>query len=209
MTFLIIKKTYLYNFDPLEPHFCIVKLGFTGVYIIFLISAQNIDCGYSLEPPRRGGSNEYHNLCFEQKYGKYLSFLSENFQFLEMEFSIYLNRCVFVMISNCVRDKIPDNVQFQIPPITSSQVSTFIRRFDLTKATGLDKVGPRILKLACDVISPSIAFLINKSIQTSQFSQQLKMAEVFPIFKSGQKTDHQIITPFRSYQLYLIGLTGP
>ena len=28
------------------------------------ISAQNIDCGYSLEPPRQGGSNEYHNLCF-------------------------------------------------------------------------------------------------------------------------------------------------
>ena len=26
---------------------------------IFPISAQNIDCGYSLEPPRRGGSNEY------------------------------------------------------------------------------------------------------------------------------------------------------
>ena len=25
---------------------------------------QNIDCGYSLEPPRRGGSNEYHNLYF-------------------------------------------------------------------------------------------------------------------------------------------------
>ena len=26
---------------------------------IFHISAQNIDCGYSLEPPRRGGSNKY------------------------------------------------------------------------------------------------------------------------------------------------------
>ena len=23
------------------------------------VSAQNIDCGYSLEPPHRGGSNEY------------------------------------------------------------------------------------------------------------------------------------------------------
>ena len=23
------------------------------------MSAQNIDCGYSLEPPRRGGSDEY------------------------------------------------------------------------------------------------------------------------------------------------------
>ena len=35
-----ITKTYLYNFDPLKPHFYIVKLWFTGVYIIFLISAQ-------------------------------------------------------------------------------------------------------------------------------------------------------------------------
>ena len=26
---------------------------------ILHISAQNIDCGYPLEPPRRGGSNEY------------------------------------------------------------------------------------------------------------------------------------------------------
>ena len=35
-----ITKTCLYNFGPLKPHFCIVILGFTGVYIIFLISAQ-------------------------------------------------------------------------------------------------------------------------------------------------------------------------
>ena len=35
-----ITKTRLYNFDPLKPHFYIVKLGFTGVYIILLISAQ-------------------------------------------------------------------------------------------------------------------------------------------------------------------------
>ena len=41
----IITKTYLYNFDPFKPHFYIVKLGFTRVYIIFHISAQNIDCG--------------------------------------------------------------------------------------------------------------------------------------------------------------------
>ena len=47
-----ITKTCLYNFDPLKPHFYIVKLGFTGVDIIFRISAQNIDCGCSLELPR-------------------------------------------------------------------------------------------------------------------------------------------------------------
>ena len=37
---VIITKTSLYNFDPLKPHFYLVKLGFTGVYIILLISAQ-------------------------------------------------------------------------------------------------------------------------------------------------------------------------
>ena len=31
---------------------------------IFLSSAQNIDCGYSLEPPWRGGSNEYPQSMF-------------------------------------------------------------------------------------------------------------------------------------------------
>ena len=69
-----ITKTCLYNFDPLKPQFYIVKLGFTGVYIIFLISAQKhrlwvlvrtaSACGYSLEPPRRGGSNEYPQSMF-------------------------------------------------------------------------------------------------------------------------------------------------
>ena len=31
---------------------------------IFLIFAQNIDCGYTLEPPQRGGSNEYPQSMF-------------------------------------------------------------------------------------------------------------------------------------------------
>ena len=31
---------------------------------IFHISAQNMDCGYWLEPPRRGGSNEYPQSMF-------------------------------------------------------------------------------------------------------------------------------------------------
>ena len=81
-----ITKTYLYNFDPLKPHFYIVKLGFTGVYIIFLISAQIEAVLTSI-----------HNLCFEQKHEKYQNFLSENFHFLVVKFSVYLNRHVFVM----------------------------------------------------------------------------------------------------------------
>ena len=80
-------KTSLYNFYPLKPHFYVVKLGFTGVYIIFLISAL------------RGGSNEYPQSVFWAEIWKIIrSFLSESFHFLVVKFLIYLNRHVFVMI---------------------------------------------------------------------------------------------------------------
>ena len=89
-----ITKTCLYNFDPLKPHFYIVKLGFTGVYIIFLISDQNIEAVLM----------STHNLCFVQKHEKYQNFLSENFHFLVIKFAVCLNRNVFVMLCNAARD---------------------------------------------------------------------------------------------------------
>ena len=91
-----ITKTCLYNVDPLKPHFYIVKVGFTGVYIIFLISAQNIDCGYSLEPTRRGSSNEYLQSMFLSRNKKNIRIFIWKFSIFK--FSVYLNRLVFIMV---------------------------------------------------------------------------------------------------------------
>ena len=49
---------YIENFTSKTENFQI------KISDIFHISAQNIDCGYSLEPPRRGGSNEYPQSMF-------------------------------------------------------------------------------------------------------------------------------------------------
>ena len=53
-------------------NFLLVKMKiFTGkILIFFLFFAQNIDCGYTLEPPRRGGSNEYPQSMFWSKNKK-------------------------------------------------------------------------------------------------------------------------------------------
>ena len=81
---------------------------FTGVYIKFLIFAQNIDYGYSLEPPLRLSEavlTSTHNLCFEQKYKKVRFFFTLKFSFLVVKFSMYLNRHVFIMwsiLSTCL-----------------------------------------------------------------------------------------------------------
>ena len=88
------KHTYII-LTPRKPHFYIVKLGYIGVYIIFLISAQkhrlwvliNIDCGYSRVPTI---------YVLSRNMKKYQNFLSDNFPFWIVKFSIYLNRHVFV-----------------------------------------------------------------------------------------------------------------
>ena len=55
----------LYSFDPVKPHFYTVELGFTGVYINFLISAQKHRLWVLV---RTAVLTSAHNLCLEQKY---------------------------------------------------------------------------------------------------------------------------------------------
>ena len=57
--------------QDIEIFFSIKNLKFhQNSFDIFLIFAQNIDCGYTLEPPRRGGSNEYPQSMFWSKNKK-------------------------------------------------------------------------------------------------------------------------------------------
>ena len=49
-----ITKTCLYNFEPLKPHFYIVKLGLQGYTLFFLFIEAVL--------------TSTNNLCFEQKY---------------------------------------------------------------------------------------------------------------------------------------------
>ena len=108
-----ITKTCLYNFDPLKPHFCIVKLGFTGVYIIFLISAQKHRLWYSLEPPQRGGSNEYPQSMFWAGVWKISEFFIRKFSFFGCKiFNIHLNRRVFVMKALIIGAKIFSHIKY-------------------------------------------------------------------------------------------------
>ena len=59
---------------PIQIHWKFYHQKMTVFHIknsdIFHISAQNIDCGYSLEPPRRGGSNEYPQSMFLSRNNK-------------------------------------------------------------------------------------------------------------------------------------------
>ena len=85
----LITKTCLFNSAHLKPHFYIVKLGLQWYTLLFLISAQKHRLWvlvWTASPVFSINMKKISDL-----------FLSENFQFLEVKFSIYLNRRVFVM----------------------------------------------------------------------------------------------------------------
>ena len=57
------------------------------IFDIFLIFARNIDCGYTLEPPRQGGSNEYPQSMFLSKNKKKkVCFCIPQFYFIKVGF---------------------------------------------------------------------------------------------------------------------------
>ena len=65
---------------------------------LVLILLQNIDCGYSLEPPRRGGSNVYPLSMFRAKKKKNMkNFLLKIFNFYNLKNLCILHGHVFEM----------------------------------------------------------------------------------------------------------------
>ena len=111
-------------YTPLNPTF---------VYLFFLFLLQNIDCGYSLEPPRRGGSNVYPRSMFwsknKKKYERFSTFF---FQFLLLKTSLYIAwanyRYAYSPLSLSLSGEDRKNVGKRSIPITLKQNSILMIR---------------------------------------------------------------------------------
>lgn len=64
-----------------------------------------------------------------------------------------------------------------------------INNLEASNSTGLEGLGPRMVKLAAHSLSTSVDLIINKNIATGQFSSQMKLAKVLPFYKIGGKSD--------------------
>jgi len=66
-------------------------------------------------------------------------------------------------------------------------VRQLLKKLDAKKATGLDNIFCNLLKLAADILAPSVTF--NESIRVGIFPCEWKLAKVTPIFKNGVRSD--------------------
>ena len=78
---------------------------------------------------------------------------------------------------------------FNFDLITPFEVKTIIDKLDVNKSTGLDGIGPRIIKLCRDMLTLPIASLINKCLNLRVFPDKLKEAFVLPISKNSNIDD--------------------
>ena len=62
-------------------------------------------------------------------------------------------------------NRIPQDINFNIPLLEAHKVEACLKSIDTTKATGTDNIGPRILKIAATEIADSVTFICNCSIK--------------------------------------------
>ena len=96
-------------YTPLNPTLY-RKLGYAGVNLFFLFLLQNIDCGYSLEPPLRGVSTIFvlskNKKNFKKNSNEILDFLpsKKNFCILHGHVFVMFSMKIYSVVMNIVND---------------------------------------------------------------------------------------------------------
>ena len=72
-------------------------------------------------------------------------------------------------------------------PVTVNHVYQLLTGLSSKKATGVDKISCKIVKIASPAISDSLTHIFNQAIAHSSFPDEWKTARVLPLYKSGQR----------------------
>ena len=94
----------------------------------------------------------------------------------------------FQTLRNYTETLIPPNIYFRIPAINISTLISTIKSLDTSKATGLDGLSPKVLKISADIIAPSLLEIINISFQDGHFPDILKIAKTISYAQGRTKT---------------------
>ena len=87
------------------------------------------------------------------------------------------------------------NHSFSFHLVDSSTVMFYLKTFNPRKATGFDNIPGKLLRLAHQQLSQPLASVINASILQNVFPDEMKCAEVSPIFKKNDKLDKKNFRP--------------
>ncbi len=73
--------------------------------------------------------------------------------------------------------------------VSETEVNKILKSTNPRKATGYDNFPPKLLHAASSALTPSITSLANRMICYAHFPQDLKLAELAPVFKKDDNLD--------------------
>ena len=83
----------------------------------------------------------------------------------------------------------PTDSVFSLKTPSIGRVHKLLTKIDEKKSVGLDKIPSKLLKIAADIIAPSLTAILTASINTGIFPNEWKESMVSPVYKSGARND--------------------
>ena len=95
---------------------------------------------------------------------------------------------------------VPVEKKFEINRLSPIEVKNIILKLNSFKATGYDRISPKLLKDTAEIIAESLTVIFNKSIETGIFPDDLRCRAYLPYIKEKAK---QNVVTIDQYLLYL------
>ena len=77
--------------------------------------------------------------------------------------------------------------ELKIEEVKVEQVNKILRNINSRKATGPDKIPPRIVKMSANIFDSHLTNIINSDFKRNAFSDSAKVASIRPIFKGKEE----------------------
>ena len=90
------------------------------------------------------------------------------------------------------------NTKFEFQPVEIKEVNKIISQLDSKNSSGYDSISNILIKSIVDIILKPLTVIINQCLKMGIFPNQLKIAKVVPIFKTGDDT---LFTNYRPISL--------
>ena len=85
--------------------------------------------------------------------------------------------------------------RFLFHTVNEAQIENRIFELNYKKSVGYDNIPPRVIKDCVRVITSPLTNLFNNSVEISQFPDDLKYANISPLFKNDESTSKKNYHP--------------
>ena len=86
-----------------------------------------------------------------------------------------------------IQDTFPVKKKFKIEEAKVEQINKILRNINFRKATGPDKIPPKIVKMSANIVDSHLTNIINSDLKRNSFSDSAKVASIRPIFKEKEE----------------------